>query len=316
MRNMPVTVVLILLCLAANGQVLESPVEPPVKSRSHTRMISVKEKASIARVNGIPKISPKVRELALRHDQLPVFIILRNQPQRAVVAKYEMATRLQREFAQDRYRSLSQYILRSERDLNQAQEEIDLIEQQTRRESFREIHQIILRDLDNMEAKLKGLGATNIQRFSAITMLSATIPSTAISDLEKDPAIVEVVLIETHTVQLNVSAPSLGATTFWNAGFTGTGQSVAILDSGLFTSHPAFTGKSIVNRTFLSYGQLDPCFADSASSSQDNVGHGTHVAGIVASQGAPNWLGYQGVAKGITTIYNYKVSFRNICEVS
>jgi subtilisin family serine protease len=53
------------------------------------------------------------------------------------------------------------------------------------------------------------------------------------------------------------------------------------------------------------------CFADNASSAEDLDGHGTHVAGIVASRGeSVLWSNYLGVAKGLATLYNIKVGHK------
>jgi len=77
------------------------------------------------------------------------------------------------------------------------------------------------------------------------------------------------------------------------------------------TSHPAFVGKQIVSRFFLNGGSTDPCFAENPPpfSAADKQGHGTHVAGIVMSQGAPGWTSYLGVAPGISILYNLKIGY-------
>ncbi len=104
--------------------------------------------------------------------------------------------------------------------------------------------------------------------------------------------------------------PDLGAPTFWTNGYTGQGQAVAVLDTGIRANHPAFAGKTINSQVFLANGSRDSCFGDNATSAEDQHGHGTHIAGIVMSQGMAGWLSYQGVAKGIDTLYSVKVAFR------
>jgi serine protease AprX len=107
--------------------------------------------------------------------------------------------------------------------------------------------------------------------------------------------------------------PSLGAPVFWAAGYTGAGESVAVMDTGVRTSHPAFSGLNIVSKVFLDYAKQDPCFGDDATSPEDKQGHGTHVAGIVASRGAPGWSNYWGVARGLGTLYNLKIAYLDKC---
>lgn len=84
---------------------------------------------------------------------------------------------------------------------------------------------------------------------------------------------------------LDQSAGQIGAPTAWQAGFTGRGVSVAVLDSGIDASHPDFAGRIRENRNFLE-----------ASDAGDVDGHGTHVASIVAGSGAASGGRYKGVA--------------------
>lgn len=65
----------------------------------------------------------------------------------------------------------------------------------------------------------------------------------------------------------------VGAKELWSAGITGEGVKVAIFDTGLHAKHSHFKPNCIVERTdWTSDGNLE-----------DNVGHGTFVAGVVAS---------------------------------
>ena len=120
----------------------------------------------------------------------------------------------------------------------------------------------------------------------------------------------QVFSVEKVEARLANSVPALGAPTFWTAGYTGQGQSVGVMDTGVASAHPAFDGKTIVDQVFLAQAGLDPCFGDNASSPEDEHGHGTHVTGIVMSQGSAGWTNYQGVAKGIATLYNLKSGFK------
>jgi uncharacterized protein (TIGR03437 family) len=82
------------------------------------------------------------------------------------------------------------------------------------------------------------------------------------------------------------------------------------MDTGVRTNHPAFSGLNIVSKVFLDNGKLDRCFDDDAASPEDKHGHGTHVAGIVASRGAPGWSTYWGVARGLGALYNLKTGHK------
>lgn len=66
---------------------------------------------------------------------------------------------------------------------------------------------------------------------------------------------------------------------------------VAIVDTGIDTSHPEFSGRLLPGKRFYDGGSSD-------SNVYDDVGHGTHVAGIAAAAGN-NGIGIAGMAWGV-----------------
>ncbi len=89
------------------------------------------------------------------------------------------------------------------------------------------------------------------------------------------------------TVSLDASVPKIGAPAAWQAGYDGTGVTVAVLDTGIDDTHPDLAGRvaEAVN------------FSD-APETTDRYGHGTHVASTVAGSGAASGGRYKGVAPG------------------
>ncbi|MEU8105630.1 S8 family serine peptidase [Nonomuraea muscovyensis] len=81
---------------------------------------------------------------------------------------------------------------------------------------------------------------------------------------------------------LDQSVKQIGAPQVWQKGLTGKGVTVAVLDSGYDATHPDLKDVVTKYRNFTS----DP--------DGDEVGHGTHVASIVAGAGEK----YRGVAPG------------------
>jgi uncharacterized protein (TIGR03437 family) len=256
-------------------------------------------------------VDGKVRELVRSGAQtLPVFIVLRHQPHREVLDRYESPARLRLQVLEGRYAELSRQIIPSEAQLSLARSDLEREMLEVRQAAFREIEAQIRPEQDEVERLVVQLGGANIHRYTAINMLAAEVPAAAIDTLAAHPSVAEISLVEKQSPQLAVSTFSLGAPLFWSAGYTGTGESVAVMDTGIRTSHPAFSGLNIVNKVFLDYGKQDPCFADDATSPEDKQGHGTHVAGIVASRGAPGWSNYWGVARGLGTLYNLKIGHK------
>ncbi|QFY11769.1 S8 family serine peptidase [Nonomuraea phyllanthi] len=80
---------------------------------------------------------------------------------------------------------------------------------------------------------------------------------------------------------LDKSVPLIGAPAGWERGFDGKGVKVAVLDTGIDTTHPDFAGRIVATENFTTSAGI-----------ADKVGHGTHVASTVAGAGAT----YRGVA--------------------
>ncbi|WP_447006551.1 S8 family serine peptidase [Saccharothrix isguenensis] len=105
--------------------------------------------------------------------------------------------------------------------------------------------------------------------------------TTTFRSLVDDPAVEKVWLDGLRHPSLDHSAARIGAPTAWQAGHTGAGVKVAVLDTGVDQQHADLAGKEVAERNFTD----EPDAADL-------VGHGTHVAATIASAGEQ----YRGVA--------------------
>lgn len=84
----------------------------------------------------------------------------------------------------------------------------------------------------------------------------------------------------------------IGADKLWMRGIDGKGVTVAVIDSGIDENHPDLVGKVIGEKNFL---------ADETTT-DDLLGHGTMVAGIIAGSGAASNGKYRGVAPGASLL--------------
>jgi subtilisin family serine protease/putative cell wall-binding protein len=90
--------------------------------------------------------------------------------------------------------------------------------------------------------------------------------------------------------ELSASAQHVGAPKAWAAGYDGSGQTVAVLDTGVDAQHPFFAAKVVDEACFAfsstcpngQQTQFGPGAAAPCTFAPNTCAHGTHVAGIAA----------------------------------
>lgn len=88
---------------------------------------------------------------------------------------------------------------------------------------------------------------------------------------------------------LDSSVPWIGAPHAWAEGLTGSGVTVAVLDTGYDDTHPDLAGRVLSTST---------SFVPGEEVASDPNGHGTHVASTIAGTGAADGGTHRGVADG------------------
>lgn len=146
-----------------------------------------------------------------------------------------------------------------------------------------------------------------VTEFAHIPFMAVRVDSAAIEQLATLPEVKSIQEDEPIPIALDSTTPIIGADTAWANGYTGAGQAVAILDTGVDLDHPAFNGRGsrivaegCFSTTDAGYGSVSVCPGGVASSTapgsgadcvaasngfpgaQSNCTHGTHVAGIAA----------------------------------
>jgi len=147
-------------------------------------------------------------------------------------------------------------------------------------------------------------GLIKEHRFSSLDGFTATVSRSYYEQLKSNPNL-EVFEDHRFHVVLDDSGPLIGANNvpgliYNGSNVTGSGISVCIIDTGINYSHPALGGCS--QASFLAGtcakvpGGYD--YVNSDSDPADDNGHGTHVAGIVASTDST----YRGIAPNASIV--------------
>jgi subtilisin len=164
---------------------------------------------------------------------------------------------------------------------------------------------------DQVLKRLEAFQSRPARRFKHIPYLAMQVDADALADLLANPQVLDITEDVPVPAVLFDSVPLIGANDVWDSGYTGAGQTVAILDTGVDGSHPFLKGKVVSEACFsTTYGAagattvcpngLDEMIGAGAAvpCSVNGCYHGTHVAGIAAGKGEA----FSGVAPDATII--------------
>ncbi|HWC01721.1 MAG TPA: S8 family serine peptidase [Methylomirabilota bacterium] len=170
------------------------------------------------------------------------------------------------------------------------------------------------RDVSTVQAqttsRLRGRQHSVLRRYRTVPMLALEVGPDALAELEAAFAVDTIFEDRLRVPQLGESVPLVEGDLAWANGFDGTGTVVAVLDTGVQRTHPFLTGKVVSeacysstiggqSRTVCPNGREEQTGTNSARPcSLSTCFHGTHVAGVVAGDGAGAGVPFSGVAKG------------------
>jgi subtilisin family serine protease len=149
-----------------------------------------------------------------------------------------------------------------------------------------------------------------VRRFSSIPYLALEVDEGDLQTLAASPDVIGMQLDAVAAPTLAESTSLIGATAAWTAGYTGTGSTVAIVDTGVDSSHPFLAGKVVSEACFSStvpgrstamcpnFGETSTLPGSGGPCLLPGCEHGTHVAGIAAGKGAT----FSGVAPDASII--------------
>ena len=129
--------------------------------------------------------------------------------------------------------------------------------------------------------------------FGALNGFSGTVSRESLGELLGDVSVASIQLNKPVGILLAQSAPLVNATQAWTltlngTNITGRGETVCIIDTGIDYNHSSLGG-GWGSRVLSGYNYCanEACSQES-SDPYDNHGHGTHVAGIIASNDSTN----------------------------
>lgn len=134
-----------------------------------------------------------------------------------------------------------------------------------------------------------------VRSFANVPFIAMEVTPAELDRLAADPEVISIAPDMVLTASLLESAPLIRAPEAWEAGYTGRGQTVAVIDTGIDKSHPFLTGKVVAEACYTdracpggsssstASGSARPCSASECD-------HGTHVAGIAAGRRLSNGL--------------------------
>ena len=250
------------------------------------------------------RIDPMLEKLDGSQDSLPVIILFAAQPQRAVAQKIQAAYEPDIDALAAKVRDIYQRYLPKESLSSQDQEvehsklleqyisdadkeqikklniEREALVKRMRAEIARASAEAVASVQKDAVARLEALGAKISRRMTALNAVSAVVSAGMLKDIAQLEGVAEVVYDHPGKPELDNQVPSLGVSSFWNAGFDGGIWDVGVLDEGVLESHAALSSHTFYENYAV------------------NGNHGTGVACMYASTNAT----YRGLAFGLNSI--------------
>ncbi len=149
---------------------------------------------------------------------------------------------------------------------------------------------------------LRRLGVKHRADLHLIAGDAVSMPARSLAALADDPEVAFIAIDRPVHGLLDLTTAAVNATVAWQSGWTGAGIGVAVIDSGI-AQHQDLQGQVVDNEDFSGKGGS----GSGAGVANDLYGHGTHVAGIIASSGESSegrgyFRTFQGVAPGANLI--------------
>jgi subtilisin family serine protease len=163
--------------------------------------------------------------------------------------------------------------------------------------------------LANIGAGIEALGGRVTYESKALPVLAAELPLSDVGkiapELWERVDVNKIWLDQKVSASLDASVPLIGAPQVWDLGFRGDGVEIAVLDTGIDASHPDLNDLDD-DPTTNDPKVLQAVDFTGDATTEDLIGHGTHVAGTAAGTGKVSGGNFTGVAPG-ANLWNVRV---------
>lgn len=214
------------------------------------------------------------------------------------------------------------------RSLNERHEEVSAIILQGNAQRMREAVSAVQ---ERTKSALEALGAVVNFTTTVGNITVAQVPAGKLQEIaamEDVARVVEDTLAESHLTvadDATLVTSTMTGGSLWDNSFYGGAYDPAVVDSGTDLSHPfldASTSREEHFSFYLAAGTGDGCYGDitfpTSLPEEDIVddlqGHGTHVMGIVASEGSSTYPNHLGMAYGVDKAVHLKAGWYNWCN--
>ncbi|MFM8746364.1 MAG: S8 family peptidase [Aestuariivirga sp.] len=176
-----------------------------------------------------------------------------------------------------------------------------------RPETVRSQRREIATAVSTVKARFQKAVQRNPKAFRSFNSIPFVVMEVTQEELDRLASDVNVISVSENQLLkpfLAESSPLVGADKAWQAGFSGLGQTIAIIDTGVDKNHPFLAGKVVSEACYSQNGgcpggvTVSTAAGSGMPCTHSDCYHGTHVAGIAAGLGS----GFFGVARNASLI--------------
>lgn len=145
-------------------------------------------------------------------------------------------------------------------------------------------------------SRLSSLGFRAARTFSHVPAISGMVNARMIDRLRSDPNVIYIQIDEPVQAHTGQSVPAIGADIVHSTyGLTGAGVTVAVLDTGINTTHVDLADSLVAQHCFTGggiNGDCQPGNVVESTSAEDLNGHGSNVSGVITANGIAVPVGF------------------------